>query len=163
MNKLYKALAAVKKEMESVKKSSNNPFFKSRYADLNSHLEVVEPLMEKNGLLLLQPCEVSPFNGKTAVSTQIIHIESGEKISSTMAVDTVETDMQKAGGGVTYARRYTLSALLGMQAVDDDANEFTGKTSKATVDTKTTTTYTKATFAKPKANGATTTKPTDDF
>lgn len=116
--------------MESVKKSSNNPFFKSKYADLAAHLDLIEPLLEKNGCLLLQPTEVR--DGRNVVISKIYHVESGEFVSSEMMVDTQALDMQKAGAGVTYARRFTLNALVAMTSEDDDGNFASNKTDKKT-------------------------------
>lgn len=128
MKELLGKLSKVKQEMESVKKTSNNPFFKSKYADLNSHLEVVEPLLAKNGLLLTQPCELS--NGKNVVTTRVYDIETGQSVESSMELLVQGADMQKFGAAATYGRRFTLSALFGMQAEDDDGNTATGRTSK---------------------------------
>lgn len=132
-SKLYSKLANVKSELKSVIKNSDNPFFKSKYADLNSHIDVVEPLMEKNKLLLLQPV-VSTERGN-AVYTKIVDTETGEMIVSSMNL-VGEVDMQKAGSAVTYARRYTLAALLAMKAEDDDAESSMGRTSSNPSTTK---------------------------
>lgn len=126
VDKILPALFKVKQNMNGVKKGTKNPFFKSSYADLNTHLEAVESLLEENGLVLFQPTshEVSG----NAVVTRIYHVESGQYVEASMKL-IGENDMQKAGSGVTYARRYTLGSLLAMQAVDDDANVISGKES----------------------------------
>jgi hypothetical protein len=124
VNELLPALAKVKESMGVVLKSSSNPFFKSKYADLNAHLDVVEPLLASNGLLLTQPVD-NTENGNVVEST-IYHVASGQYITSSMKL-VGEADMQKIGSGVTYARRYTLGALLGMKSDDDDANAVSGK------------------------------------
>jgi hypothetical protein len=126
---LYKKLHGVKKELGVLSKSSANPFFKSKYADLNTHLAAVEPLLEKNNLVLTQPVVVAGQLGN-AVKTEITDADTGAQISSVMALGTIE-DMQKLGSAITYARRYTLGALFGMQAEDDDANAATGKKTMA--------------------------------
>jgi hypothetical protein len=121
-DKIYKAIFAVKKELTSVAKSSDNPFFKSKYADLNSHLEVAEPLLEKNGCMVLQP-----VNSDNTVETRIVHVESQQFVSSEMPLVLTKNTMQDAGSAVTYARRYTLGALLSMKAEDDDGNVASGR------------------------------------
>lgn len=121
---LNKALAAVKKQMGKLKKESKNPFFKSNYADLNTHLELIEPLLEKNGLILTQPV-IS--NGQVNfVSTEITEVKTGQTVVSRLGLP-ANNDMQKLGSAITYARRYTLGALFGMQAVDDDAELASGR------------------------------------
>lgn len=119
-DKLFPLLFKAKQELGSVAKSADNPFFKSSYADLNTHLEVAEPVLAKNGLFLLQPVTGN------SVETIIIHSESGQWVSSEMSLVLTKNSMQDAGSAVTYARRYTLGALLGMKAVDDDGNLASG-------------------------------------
>lgn len=126
-NTLQEALLGVKSKMEAILKEAQNPYFKSNYADLNAHLRGVEPLLQEAGLILLQPC-VCDEHGNV-VSSRIIHATSGEMIESSLRLPKLD-DMQKLGGAITYARRYTLSALLGMQAEDDDGNIASGKPSK---------------------------------
>jgi len=112
---IYTKLAAVKKEIGAISKDSTNPFFKSKYFDINGLLKHVEPLLEENGLLLLQPI----IDG--LVSSQIIDIESGDKVDSSMKMAEL-SDPQKMGSMITYYRRYTLVSLIAGQAEDDDAN-----------------------------------------
>jgi ERF superfamily len=119
------ALMKVKSKLQAVTKSANNPFFKSKYADLNTYLDEVEPLLEENKMVLFQPVRVNS-GGTNTVSSIIMH-ESGQFISSEMVVVTKEADMQKLGSAITYARRYTLGPLLSMKAEDDDGNGASGK------------------------------------
>jgi len=128
LDKILPALAKVKSNLGKVTKGANNPFFKSKYADLNTHLEVVEPVLNENGLVLLQPVSTNS-DGNNVVESIVFHSESGQYVSSMMTL-VGETDMQKAGSAVTYARRYTLGSLLSMQAVDDDGEASLGRKSK---------------------------------
>ena len=76
MKELLTALANVKKEVGVLSKTETNPFFKSKYFDINSLIQQVEPLLEKNGLVLLQPI----LNG--VVTSEIWHVETAKKVSS---------------------------------------------------------------------------------
>lgn len=116
MKELLKALSNVKKEVGKLSKTETNPFFKSKYFDINSLIEQVEPLLEKYGLLLLQPI----LNG--VVTSEIWHVETGLKVSSEINLGSI-LDPQKLGSAITYYRRYTLQSLLGLQAEDDDGNK----------------------------------------
>jgi hypothetical protein len=116
MKELLKALSNVKKEVGSLSKTETNPFFKSKYFDINSLIQQVDPLLEKYGLLLLQPIE----NGN--VISKIYHVETAESVSSSIILPNLN-DPQKLGSAITYYRRYTLQSLLGLQAEDDDANK----------------------------------------
>lgn len=116
MKELLKALANVKKEVGTLSKTETNPFFRSKYFDINSLIQQIEPLLEKNNLLLLQPII------ENKVKSAIYHIESGEVVFSEIELPNL-TDPQKLGSAITYYRRYTLQSLLGLQAEDDDGNK----------------------------------------
>ena len=112
---IYENLFEAKKHIGKISKDSKNPFFKSKYFDINGLLNAVEPVLAENGLLLLQPIE----DGK--VITKIINVADGVTIQSEMTLPSL-TDAQKLGSAITYFRRYTAQSLLGLQAEDDDAN-----------------------------------------
>lgn len=133
IDKLLPKLAKVKANLNVLVKDANNPFFKSKYADLNQHLSEVEPKLNEQGLLLLQPC--SYVLGKNVVTSIIFDLESGQFIESSISI-VGESKMQDSGGGVTYGRRYTLNALLVMTAEDDDGNTISGKTASKGSDKK---------------------------
>ena len=112
---IYEKLFEAKKEIGKISKDSTNPFYKSKYFDINSLLEHVEPILQKHGLLLLQPIK------ENKVCSVIIDIETKDSLNSKIELTDI-TDPQKKGSEITYYRRYTLQSLLGLQAEDDDAN-----------------------------------------
>lgn len=112
---IYLKLWKAKQEIGKVTKGSNNPFFKSKYADLNALLEATEPILLKHGLIVLQPV----ING--SVCTQIIDVDSGDKVESSLMLPNIG-DPQKLIASITYYRRGTLQSLLSLQAIDDDGN-----------------------------------------
>lgn len=118
VSNIYGKLWRAKQEIGKITKSSDNPFFKSKYADLNTILEVVEPILHKYDLLLLQPIK------DNNVYSIVIDINTGKKIESCIGLPSV-SDPQKLGGCVSYFRRYTLQSLLSLSMQDDDANEIT--------------------------------------
>jgi hypothetical protein len=116
MSELVKALIAARKEMTAAKKGKDNPFFKSKYADLSSVIQAVKDPLEAHGLTFVQDIE----NG--AVVTVLMH-ESGETMRlAPFPVMSAKQDAQGVGSGVTYARRYSLQTALGVPAEDDDGN-----------------------------------------
>jgi hypothetical protein len=121
MKNIIKALYEAKKEIGSIKKDQKNPFFKKNYADINSIIDQVEPILEKHGLLLLQP-----ITDEKVISI-IYHVESGESLSSEMKL-TGSNNPQAVGSEITYFRRYTLQSCLALMAFDDDANMASGRT-----------------------------------
>ena len=125
---LYPKLHAAKQKIGKVVKNANNPHFKKSYADINSLLETVEPILLEHGLLLLQPI----IDGY--VNTMIIDIDNGDSVSSSLRLPDV-LDPQKLIGATTYYRRASLQSLMSLQAVDDDGNEISAvvKNTKPTI------------------------------
>jgi hypothetical protein len=118
---IAKALINAQKEMGNAKKDSNNPFFRSKYADLNAVREACMPALNNNGIVVLQP--TIQVEGKNFVKTILLH-ESGESIESlTEILFTKQNDPQAQGSGITYARRYGLQSLICIGAEDDDGNK----------------------------------------
>jgi hypothetical protein len=124
-NGIYYKLHLAKQEIGKINKSADNPFFKSKYADLNTILDVVEPILHKYNLLLLQPI----MNG--CVHSVIVDIESGVDINAEIRLPELN-DPQKLGGCISYFRRYTLQSLLSLSMQDDDANDVTKHAYNAT-------------------------------
>ena len=122
-NNIYYKLSLVKKEIGVLSKNAKNPFFKSDYLDLNGILSAVEPLLDKYGLLLLQPC----LNGK--VWTKIVDIESENEVQSYIDM-TPNNNPQAMGSQISYFRRYGLVSLLAIQQQDDDGNHASKPTPK---------------------------------
>jgi hypothetical protein len=121
MKEISKALVNAQSEMSNPTKTSNNPFFKSKYADLNAVREAVLPILNKHGISVIQP--IVQVDGKNFVKTMLLH-ESGESIESfTEIVVGRQNDAQAQGSGITYARRYGLQSLVCVGADDDDGNE----------------------------------------
>jgi len=138
---LYKKLLAIQQEIGAIKKDTENPFFKSMYFDINGLLEAVKPLLNKHGLIVLQP--LTNIAGSPAIETSVIEAESGEYIKTIQPLPVIENestkewvdkngikniqvtkgdDPQKMGSAITYYRRYALQSLFLLQAEDDDGN-----------------------------------------
>jgi hypothetical protein len=125
------ALVKAQSEMSGALKSANNPFFKSKYSDLNAVREACIPALSANGLSVLQPTVT--IDGKSFVETIILHV-SGEFIGGqTEIIAAKQNDAQSHGSGVSYARRYGLQALLCIGAEDDDGEKATDRTPRNTI------------------------------
>lgn len=133
---IYAKLLAFQKAIKPIKKDADNPFFKSKYFDINGLLGEVKPALNDAGLIVLQPLnrkeEVFGATSKVVFSltTQIVDPESGDMIESVMALPD-NTDPQKMGSSVTYFRRYALQSLLSLEAEDDDGNIASGGNQKS--------------------------------
>lgn len=113
------ALNKAQSEMGGAKKAENNPFFKSKYADLKEVVKAVKEPFANNGLSYTQfPIE---NNGRIGVETILMH-ESGEYITNSFTVNLSKQDAQGAGSAITYCRRYALQAIAGIPSEDDDGN-----------------------------------------
>lgn len=125
------ALAMVKFNCEvgKVAKDANNPFFKNKYATLDTIIDEVRPLLAKNGLTLMQ---IPGGDGDNVMLKTFLMHESGEWMESDrLIMKPVKNDPQAIGSCITYARRYSLNSFLSLNTgEDDDANKATGLNEK---------------------------------
>lgn len=121
MKQIATALLKAQSEMSNPKKGATNPFFKSKYADLNAIREAVIPTLNDNGISVLQP--IVHVEGKNFVKTILLH-ESGELMESlTEIIYNKQNDAQAQGSGISYARRYALQSFVCVGADDDDGQK----------------------------------------
>ena len=121
MKQIATALLKAQSEMSNPKKGATNPFFKSKYADLNAIREAVIPTLNENGISVLQP--IVHVDGKNFVKTILLH-ESGELMDSlTEIIYNKQNDAQAQGSGISYARRYALQSFVCVGADDDDGQK----------------------------------------
>lgn len=120
MKEIASALVKAQKEFGPALKSSTNPAFRSRYADLSACVEAVIDALNNNDIFMMQPTHECD-NG-VIVETIFIH-SSGEQISSgKLHVPATKHDAQGYGSALTYARRYSLMTACGIAPEDDDGN-----------------------------------------
>lgn len=126
IKELATALSKFQNEVQDPGKNSDNPFFKSKYVELDDLLASVRPVLTRNGLSILQ--EPSSDGTNVTVKTVLLH-NSGEFIEfEALALKPVKTDPQGLGSAITYGRRYALSSILGVAwDADDDGNKASGK------------------------------------
>lgn len=118
IKELATALSKAQSEIKSAAKDAENPHFKAAYATLASVWDACRAPLTKNNLSVVQTLHSTP-EGKIRCDTTLLHT-SGEFISSSMPVLSQRQDMQGLGSAITYARRYALSALVGVAPDDDD-------------------------------------------
>lgn len=130
---LTKALVKVQANLKPVAKNSDNPFYKSRYADLTSVWESCRKLLADNGLAVVQTSRPSDttvvvdvdkqgnprFGICIIVETTLLHT-SGEYITSELLIPCVKNDPQGVGSAAQYGRRYGFSAMIGIVSDEDD-------------------------------------------
>ena len=114
---LAKAIALSQLHVENALKSSTNPHFKSKYADLAEILNTVRPVFSANCIAIVQTPTFE--SGVASVETMLCH-ESGEFISSVCSSPVSKQDAQCIVSAITYLRRYSLAAMCGIAQEDDD-------------------------------------------
>lgn len=122
INEIAEALAAAQGEIQNPAKDSDNPFFKTKYADLAEVLSVVRPAFSAHGLSVVQMPYRSD-DGAIGVTTMISH-KSGQWMQGAieLPLQVAKNICQDAGGAITYLRRYALAAAAGVAQEDQDAN-----------------------------------------
>ena len=129
MINLIQALIKARAEFPSIQKDKVNPHFKVSYASLDSVLDAVTPVLCKHGLAIVQLMEKGNI-----LKTHLFH-ESGEVLTSEYELPDIQ-DNQKKGAALTYARRYSVCALLSITADEDDDGNATKDEQKNNSKTK---------------------------
>jgi hypothetical protein len=137
-SKLNAALVAALSDMRNIAKDKVNPHFRSKFTSLDAILETVRPIMAKHELAITQLPEFR--DGLAGVTTRIIHV-SGEFSESTLMLPIKDQTCQSVGCALTYARRYSISAICGIASDEDDDGQQASTPPKKTV--------TQAVIAKP--------------
>jgi hypothetical protein len=116
--KIASALVKAQGELNAVPKDGTNPHFRSKYATLHGIVESTRDTLRKHGLAVVQT--FAQTDGTYIdLTTTLLH-ESGEWLQGTLTMRPSKADPQGLGSAATYARRYALSAILGIVTDDDD-------------------------------------------
>lgn len=131
---LYAAIHKAQAKIETVRKNGENPHFKSKYATLDEVWETVRKAVNDAGLVVF--CTIDPTaDGKRELTTHVAEVKSGEEISCSFPIVAQAATPQAVGSAMTYARRYTLTALLEIvtgDGADDDGEAATNHNTPAT-------------------------------
>jgi hypothetical protein len=121
IDKIAAALAKAQANIKFAIKDSTNPHYRSKYSNLTSILEACRPALTENGLAVIQ----APYTGtgnEVGLETMLLH-ESGQFFSQRFSMPVPKFDPQGIGSAITYSRRYTLAAMVGVTPDDDDDAE----------------------------------------
>jgi len=113
---LFAAISLAQAEFTTVHKNATNPHFKSKFAPLDTIIEMIRPIMAKHGLSVMQFTDIA--DSGIIVETVIAH-SSGQHVSGLLAMPVVKQDPQGYGSALTYGRRYGLAAALGIVSDED--------------------------------------------
>ena len=118
LNELFAALAKSQAEMKTAGLNAQNPYFKSAYADLAEIVRVSRPALTKNGLSVIQ--QIMPNDdGQNILHTILAH-SSGQWIETRMRILPSKPDVQSLASYITYLRRYSYAAIVGVVSADED-------------------------------------------
>jgi hypothetical protein len=124
INEIALALAKAQGEMSGAAKSSANPFFKSKYADLASVVDACRGALTANQIAVVQsPTTDGP---RVSLETWLIH-SSGQFLAGTVTATAKDDSPQAVGSAITYLRRYALQSFAGVAPEDDDAETAQGR------------------------------------
>lgn len=127
---IHEAVFNLQQEAPSIGKGTDNPFFKSKYADLPSIWDAIKPLLKKNKIYVSN--KTYHEDGQDFIKTSIVFVPTGEALESVSRIMLSKATSQEYGSCMTYMRRYALSALLGIVTdEDDDGNKATQAQEKA--------------------------------
>lgn len=118
---IHKKLLEFQKLGITIERDATNPHFRSSYSSLNEVLAKVKKPLNDLGVVIVQRASGAPYSNDHGLTTELIDTEDDTKVECFVPFVSA-TDMQKLGGAITYARRYSLIALLGLEDEDDDGN-----------------------------------------
>ena len=123
---IFDRMLAAQERIGKISKDKTNPFFKSKYADINIIIEMVKPILNEEGILFMQP--LSNVDGKPAITTILMHDKESIEYTTVFpdlpkpAEGKKSNPFQDMGSAITYYRRYALISILGLEAEDTDGN-----------------------------------------
>lgn len=117
---LMAALCAAMSEMRDPVKRSQNPHFKSRFADLKEVLECIEEPLGRHGLVFVQLLRPADSGGTLLLHSQLHHADSGEMIEAVVPLQPEKPGPQALGSCISYMRRYSAKAMFSLADADED-------------------------------------------
>lgn len=117
---IYQKIAEIQDEVGNISKDGENPHFKNKYATYEKVLQVLNPILRKHNLVVIHSFQESKFENQIGVVTEIRDFLSMLSIITTLFIPITKADPQMAGSAITYAKRYSILAMLGLGTEDDD-------------------------------------------
>ena len=115
---LFERLLAAQEKIGKISKDNENPFFKSKYADINIIIDMVKPILNEEGILFMQPLD--NVDGKPAITTILWHGDECAEYTTVFpalpnpAEGKKSNPFQEMGSAITDYRRYALISILGL-------------------------------------------------
>ena len=115
---LMAGLLAVQAEAPKIIKDQTNPHFKSKFASLDAVMEAVGPILTRHGLVWVTL--PGREDGEPVLAYRLVHAATGDALEGSMPLMLKSADPQGQGSALTYARRYSIMAVLGLVPDEDD-------------------------------------------
>ncbi len=144
---ICKAINEMQKALKPALKENKNPQFKSKYSDINSVWETLREPLTTNGLLVLQDVTTTPDS--VSVITRVLHTSAEWIEFGPLILPLLKRDAQGIGSAITYCKRYSLCAALGITAADEDDDANAACALNMAVNVPTTPKYTELAKLKP--------------
>ncbi len=113
---LFMALLQAQADMPPIKEHDYNPHFKNRYAQYKDIVDTVRETLHAHGLLFFH----QPSSTDNALYTYIVHAKSGQWMRGALKLMPAQRTEQARGSSISYVKRYSLIAMLGLATRDDD-------------------------------------------
>jgi hypothetical protein len=123
INELADALAKAQSAIEGAVRGNVNPAFRSRYADLGAVWDAIREPLSAAGIAVVQALETS--DGRVICTTRMM--KGGQWIEADFSLPVAKQDAHGYGAAASYARRYSLMAMVGVPSIDTDANDAVGR------------------------------------
>lgn len=135
---IYQKIANIQDKILNIPKDGKNPHFSNTYATYEQVMEVLHPLLRKEGLMICHSFDKPLNEGQIAVTTKLVSpsnmINSEDLVlETTLYIPMTKNDPQMAGSAITYAKRYSVLAMLGLGTEDDDGERATSSPKPAIV------------------------------
>ena len=126
--KVAAALMRAQAKFPPILKDTNNPFYKSKYATLDQVMEATQPALREEDLVIVQ--KNIQEGDRHGIYTRLLHVESGEELTSCLLARPKEDTIQQIAGVLTYCRRYEYHTITGTASEDDDGAAASGAESE---------------------------------
>lgn len=119
---IYQKIASIQDKIQNIPKDGKNPHFSNTYATYEQVMEIIRPFLREQKLMICHSFDGMSKEGIIPVTTNLVDLEDDKKLSTTLEIPMTKNDPQMAGSAITYAKRYTVLAMLGLGTEDDDGN-----------------------------------------
>jgi hypothetical protein len=118
---IHEAFVLAQKGFGKALKTSTNPHFRSKYADLGACIEAVIDSLHEQGFALIQMPKPSE-EGFVTIVTELLYTTGERLYFGELTIPVTKRDAQGYGSALTYCRRYSLMSAMGIAPEDDDGN-----------------------------------------